>query len=136
MIDIETIVFDAVYQEIGSLLPPGCLVSEYVHSASKFPFVSLVEIANVTYRRGQDNRLDENFAIIAYDANIFAQTKEECRRVAGLLDAAMLKLQFTRISPGMQFIQNMNLSTTNPFVIRMHARYEAITDGKEIYRKN
>ena len=131
MIDIETTVFDHVYSKISDLLPPGCLVSEYVHEASKFPFVTLVEIANLTVKRGQDNRLTENYAVIAFDANIYAKSKDECRTVAMALDEAMMELQFTRAAPGMQYLQAMQ----DPFVIRMNARYEAVTDGNEIYRK-
>lgn len=131
MIDIETIVFDHVYDAISELLPPDCIVSEYVPVAEKLPFVTLVEIANVTMAAGQDNRLKENFAVIAYDANVYADTKEECRRIAIALDNAMLEMQFARVSPGMQYITNMS----DPLLSRMQARYEAVTDGHEIYRK-
>lgn len=131
MIDIETIVFDHVYDAIHEMVPPGCLVSEYVHDASKFPFVTLIEIANLIMKGGQDNRLTENYAVIAFDANVYAQTKDECRKIAKAIDDAMTQLQFSRVAPGMQYIQAMQ----EPFVIRMNARYEAVTDGREIYRK-
>lgn len=130
MIDIETIVFDHVYNAIHDLVPSGCVVSEFVPEAARLPFVTLVEVANMTRAQNQDNRLTENYAVIAFDANIYAITKSECRSIATALDSAMMELQFARVAPGMQYITNMS----DPRIVRMQARYEAVTDGREIYR--
>ena len=130
-IDIEEYVFDEVYKAIGSDLPAGCLVSEYVPVAEKLPLVSFVEIANLTYRSGQDNRLRENFALIAYDVNIYAPKKEQCRAIAAKLDQAMLNMQFDRSSPGLHFMVNLN----DPAISRINILYEAVTDGARIFRQ-
>lgn len=132
MIDIETKVFDQVYSAIGSLLPAGCLVSEYVPVSEKLPFVTLVEIANVMYRKGQDNRIRENYAVIAYEANVYAKKKDECRTLASALDEAMVQMQFERLTPGMQFIPNI----ADPSFVRINVRYEAVTDGERIFRNH
>lgn len=130
MIDIEEIVFDEVYKVVGADLPAGCLVSEYVPVAEKLPFVSMVEIANMTYQRGQDNRIRENFALIAYDVNVYATKKEQCRSIAAKLDQAMVNMQFERASPGLQFMPNIE----DPAIVRINIRYEAVTDGVRIFR--
>lgn len=139
MIDIENIVFNHVYEKIHEMLPPGCMTSEYVHEASQFPFVTLIEITNNTVDRLQDNRLQENFALITFDANVYAKTKDECRNIIAALDDAMLEMQFSRVSPGIQYLQLIGAQylqvMQDPFVVRVQARYEAVTDGKEIYRR-
>lgn len=139
MFDIENVVFDHVYEAIHDMLPPGCMASEYVHEASKFPFVTLIEITNNTVDSLQDNRLRENYALITFDANVYAKSKDECRQIIAALDAAMLEMQFSRVSPGIQYLQLIGAQylqvMQDPFVVRVQARYEAVTDGQQIYRK-
>ena len=139
MLDIENVVFSHVYEAIHDMLPPGCMTSEYVHEASKFPFVTLIEITNNTVDRLQDNRLRENYALITFDANVYAKSKDECKRIIAALDAAMLEMQFSRVSPGVQYLQLIGAQylqvMQDPFVVRVQARYEAVTDGQQIYRK-
>ena len=48
MIDVETDVFDYVYQSVSALVPAGCFVSKYVPNPPAFPFATLMDTNNVT----------------------------------------------------------------------------------------
>lgn len=129
MIDVEADVFDYVYEAVSPLVPAGCFKSVYVPNPSKFPFATLMEMDNITDVKNRSTARDEDFAIITYEANVYAMDKFDCREVMGALDKAMVDLGFTRLS--MSFIPNLADST----IFRITARYRAEADqNKTIYR--
>ncbi len=129
MIDIEADVFDRVYESVAPLVPKGCFKSVYVPNPSKFPFATLMEMDNTTDSARRSTSADEDYAVITYEANVYAMDKFDCREVMDALDKAMIRLGFTRLS--MQFIPNLADST----IFRITARYRAAADGdKVIYR--
>lgn len=126
MIDIEADVFDYVYLSVSPLVPNGCFKSVYVPNPSKFPFVTLMEMDNTTDERHRTTSITEDFSIITYEANVYAMDKFDCREVMDVLDTAMIRLGFTRLS--MQFIPNLADST----IFRITARYRAAADQNNI----
>lgn len=126
MIDVEIDVFDAVYSAVAELVPEGSLASEYMPEPPSFPHITLIEIDNDMAVRHQDSRTDECYASIAYEANVYAETREECRTIAAALDEAMTRLGFR---PSMRYMPNLS----DLSIHRMLGRYEGITDGKHIY---
>ena len=126
MIDVEADVFDYVYPAVLPLVPNGCFKSVYVPNPSKFPFVTLMEIDNATDVKLRTNSSTEEFAVITYEANVYAMDKFDCREVMDALDTAMIRLGFTRLS--MQFIPNLADST----IFRITARYRAAADQNNI----
>ena len=129
MIDVEADVFDYVYKSVSPLVPAGCFKSVYVPNPSKFPFATLMEMDNITDVKNRSTARDEDFAILTYEANVYAMDKFDCREVMDALDKAMLDLGFTRLS--MSFIPNLADST----IFRITARYRAEADqNKVIYR--
>lgn len=131
MIDIEADVFNRVYESVAPLVPQGCFKSVYVPNPPKFPFVTLMEMDNFTDKANRSSALDEEYAVVTYEANVYATDKFDCRGVMNALDTEMLRLGFKRLS--MQFIPNLADNT----IFRYTSRYQATTDrNKVIYRKN
>ena len=130
MIDVEADVFDYVYEAVSPLVPKGCFKSVYVPNPSKFPFATLMEMDNMTDKANRSSALHEEYAIITYEANVYATDKFDCRDVMNALDTAMISLGFTRLSS--QFVPNLSDQT----IFRYTARYQATADAnKVIYRK-
>ena len=131
MIDVESDVFDYVYPFVAQLVPQGCFKSVYIPNPSKFPFATLMEMDNITDKRNRSSAMNEEYAIITYEANVYATDKFDCRDVMNAIDTAMTRLNFSRLS--MQFVPNLLDST----IFRITARYQATADGnKVIYRKS
>lgn len=131
MIDAETDVFDYVYPSVAPLVPNGCFKSVYVPNPSKFPFATLMEMDNVTSQPHRSTARDEEYAVVTYEANVYATKKPDCRRVMNVLDTAMTRLGFARLSS--QFIPNLADNT----LFRYTARYQAIAGAdKVIYRRS
>lgn len=130
MIDVEADVFNAVYPAVEPLVPAGCFRSVYVPNPPAFPFATLMEIDNATDRKNRSSSLDEEYAVITYEANVYAEDKQECRDVMNALDAALTRMNFARLS--MQFVPNLLDVTLH----RITARYQATAGSdKTIYRK-
>lgn len=131
MIDIEADVFNRVYESVAPLVPQGCFKSVYVPNPPKFPFATLMEMDNFTDKANRSSALDEEYAVVTYEANVYATDKLDCRNVMNALDTEMLRLGFHRLS--MQYVPNLADST----IFRYTSRYQATTDrNKVIYRKN
>lgn len=129
MIDVENAVFDYCYPSVAPLVPEGCFRSVYVPSPPKFPFATLMEIDNQTYDGMRGTAVDEEYAVVTYEANVYAEDKAECRTVIDALDRAMVTLGFTRTS--LSFIPNLADST----LFRCTGRYRAAADANNvIYR--
>ena len=129
MIDVEAAVFDYVYPHISPLVPEGCFRSMYVPNPPKFPFATLMEIDNTVDVRHRSTAVTEEYAVITYEANVYAMDKTECREVMDAMDTALTELGFTRLS--MSFIPNLADST----LYRMTARFRATADTRNvIYR--
>ena len=129
MIDVEDAVFDAVYRSVKDHVPEGCFESVYVPNPSMFPFATLMEMDNITDTAHQSNVQRDEYAVLTYEANVYAMSKLECRDVMNALDKAMIHLGFTRSF--MQFIPNLADNT----IFRYTARYRAAADHNNvIYR--
>ena len=130
MIDVEARVFDAVYPAVTAVIPAKNFKSQYVPNPAALPFATLYEVSNTTDTRRRGTALDEEYAILTYEANIYALSKAECRSVMDALDTAITRLGFTRTM--MQFIPNL----ADTRLYRMTARYQAAADGRNvIYRR-
>lgn len=130
MIDVEADVFNRVYESVAPLVPAGCFKSVFVPNPAKFPFATLMEIDNITDKKNRSTAMDEDYAIVTYEANVYATDKYGCRALMNALDSAMTNLGFMRLS--MQHVPNLADNT----LFRYTARYQAVADeNKVIYRK-
>ena len=129
MIDIETQVFDAAYPYIEYMVPKGSFTSEFVRKPARFPHVYLCEIDNYPDRRTADSGTPEWSSIVAYESQIFAKSKEQCRRIQAKLDEAMVELLgFSKIQG--QFVPNL----PDQNIYRIVARYRrGVTRTGDMY---
>lgn len=131
MIDIEIDIYDAVHGMLEAASYTGSMSSEFVPVVSTFPSVSLVEMGQYPDTRRQTQSGTECFAVLSYEAQVYALNKNECRATAAAVDNAMIALGFTPDGSGMQFIRNLE----DPTIFRMVGRYTAETDGRNIFRR-
>lgn len=138
MIDIEDDIFDEVSEKVYAAFEKKCpdllMMSEYVKSPSSFPFVSLVEIDNATFRNTQSTDGNENHVAVTYELNVYSNKtsgkKAECKAIARFIDEILLEMNFTRTM--LEPVPNQDEAT----IYRILGRYRAvISKNKTIYRR-
>lgn len=130
MIDYETAIFNAVHPSVAPLCAKNAFRGVHTPTPTVFPTATLYELSNTTDRARRSTSLTEDFAILTYQAHVYAQSKAECRKVFSELDNAMTRIGFIRFSG--TFTPN----TTNSKVFEYVARYQAEIDPSgTIYRR-
>ena len=131
MINYEVKVFNKVHAKVAPLCAEKMFVSTPITKRpTAFPAGSLIEMDNTTIRSRQSSTPIENFALITYQLEIYATTKNKCKSVFSVADEVMISMNFARIS-GM-YVPDLN----NTKVARYVARYEAVIDRNgNIYRR-
>lgn len=133
MIDIENQVYTPLATGLRATFQGIYVTGIYVKSPASFPAVSVVERDNYTSAAFMDNCPDERYATITYEVNVYsnkAQTKKsECKAIMGYIDDYMYHHNFRRTAQSP--VPNMDDAS----IYRMVARYTAITDGTNIYRR-
>ena len=98
MIDIESMVFDTVYNAVIALYPKARIDAGYVEKSAVFPAVSVVETNNVPVRSTNTDDNSENFTRLYYEVNIYSDKKDtarsEARAIAKVVDEAMKGMKF------------------------------------------
>lgn len=132
MIDYEVKIFNRVHSAIAALCAPKKFVSTVItEKPTAFPAASLIEIDNTTIRSRQSSTPTENFSLITYQLDVYATSKSKCREVYAAADAAMIAMNFSRMSG--QYINMMD----NQKAFRYVARYEAEIDTEgNLYRRS
>ena len=132
MIDYEVKIFNKVHGTVAPLCANKKFVSTViVDPPTAFPAASLIEMDNSTVRQRQSSTPVENFALVTYQLDVYATSKSKCREVFAAADAAMIAMNFSRMSG--QYINNPD----NTKVFRYVARYEAEIDSDgNIYRRS
>ena len=133
MIDIENAVYTPIAKALRNAFPGINVRGEYIKAPSSFPHVSIVEQDNYTTTEHLDNGDVEKYATLMYEVNVYSDKetgkKSQCRKIMAAVDELMYSRNFTRIS--LSPIPNLE----NASIYRLVARYEAETDGINIYRR-
>lgn len=130
MIDYEVDIFNAVYPDVAPKCADKRFVSKRITGDPKLPAASLWEISNTTVRDRQDSSRTEVFASIAYQGEVFARTKRECREIVKAMEDKLIAIGFTKVSG--DYIDNPGKQDVERYV----GRYEAEIDRNGmIYRK-
>ena len=102
MITVENLVVDSVTRVVKSFYPNATIKSERVDVPSSFPFVSIVEADNSTYRKTQDDESREHHVEVMYEVNVYSNLKNgkktEARKILSLVDDVLQEMKFTRIT--------------------------------------
>ena len=119
MIDVEYDVFDYVYPYVSDLLPEGGFKSEFVPEPAVLPHATLIEMDNYTNRATRSSSDEEEYAVVTYEANVYALDKATCREIMSGIDQALTSLNFERLS--MRFISNLADTSIYRYVARFRA---------------
>lgn len=133
VIDIEPAVYTAIAKELRKRFPGINVSEEYINTPAKFPYVSIEERDNYTAAKYLDSSSKERFCCVMYEVNVYSdkagKKKTICREIIGFIDEIFCRKNFVRTV--MTRVPNLGNGT----IYRLTARYEAVTDGKNSYRK-
>lgn len=133
MIDIENIIFNKIALAVRAKFPGVVIGNDYENTKASFPYVSIVEADNYTLKRHMDSGNREKVATVMYEVNVYSNRsgvkRTECREIMNFIDELMFGMNFTRVS--MTHVPDL----WNGTMYRLNARYEAETDGNNIFRR-
>lgn len=130
MIDVENQVVDTVAKALRAEFKGIFVVSTDTDAPSKFPAVCFWEQSNVPQAKTQTAHSRENSAELMFQGNIYSNLvsggKQQCRKIAAVIDREMEKMGFIRI-----FGQPV-LNPADTSISRYALRYKGII-GKDGY---
>ena len=102
MIDYLNEIFNTLAKAVREAHEGVTVTGEYTRQPSRFPTVTLDEIANVTASATVDSSNEEKFAGLSYRLQVFSNKqsgkKAEARAIFATADKVMLALGFRRIT--------------------------------------
>lgn len=129
MIDVESYIFNAAYDDIAPLCAKNGYRSVQGQVPTVFPAVNLYEMDNRINTDLWSNSGSDDYAILTYQAHVFATTKAECRKVAKALDDKLIRMNMTRLSGA------YSPNTANSKVFEFVARYRVgVDENGVLYR--
>ena len=125
MVDIESKVFDTLYNAVHAAFPNARIDASYVERNATFPYVTVSETNSVPVRRMNTDDCSENYTRLYYEVNIYSDkqnsAKSEARDIAKVCDTAMTSLKFYRTM--MHQLPNQDRT-----LVRLYMRYEVIVE--------
>ncbi len=132
MIDIENKMFGLVKKAVQANYPQANLSSVSTNTPKAMPSVSVVEIDNYAYKGGIDSSMEEKFAVVSYEINVYTSgetKKTEEKAIINIVDAVFKGQGFYRTS-------HVPMSTGDDTTYRSVSRYEGIVSSdKQVYRR-
>lgn len=129
MIDVESYIFNAAYDDIAPLCAKNGYRSVHGQVPTVFPAVNLYEMDNRINTDLWSNSGSDDYAVLTYEAHVFATTKTECRKVAKALDDKLIRMNMTRLSGA------YSPNTANSNVFEFVARYRVgVDENGVLYR--
>ena len=123
MIDIESKVFDMIYNAVTGSYPSADVTTGYDEKTATFPCVVVEEANNVPYQKMNTDNCAENYSRVTYDISVYSDTqgkaKTEGKAILAVCDTAMQGLKFRRLRKN----RPVNINRT---IFRQYARYEVI----------
>ena len=128
MIDIDSMVFDTVYNQLSTQYPDVNITDGYDERMATYPNLVVVATGNVPYQSANTDACAENCTRVTFQlesiSNRTGTARSECRELLDKADAVMQSMKFRRTY--MSEPQNINRT-----IWRRYARYEAIV-GKPV----
>ncbi len=133
MIDVEPEVFTEAKAAVTARFPEMTMESVTTHSPSRFPFTELEQTDSYPLRSTRDSADNENHAVVVFEGNVYSNKtngkKKEAKAVMAVLDEAMCRMGFTRLTM-------IPFAYDNGSKYRLFARWSAVADkNKTIYRR-
>ncbi|MBP5442295.1 MAG: hypothetical protein J6Y60_03560 [Treponema sp.] len=137
MIDVESKVFDTVYNSLILLMPDVNVTAGYDPSTAVYPTVTVSETGNVPVASMNTDDCAENHTRLTYEIYAISNKQDtgrsECKAIIDAVDGIMQGMKFRRIHKNAP----VNINRT---LWRMYARYEVIVgkpveiDGDTVYQ--
>lgn len=123
MIEIESLVFDTVYNALIQQFPDANITAGYDENNAIFPTVIVRETNNQPYRASATDSCAENHSRITFEVEVESDKentgRSECKAILNAADAIMQSMKFRRIHKN----RPLNIDRT---IWRQYARYEVI----------
>ena len=130
MIDVESLVFNTVYDALHSQFPDANITAGYDEKEAVFPAVIVRETNNIPYQQGNTDDCAENYTRLTYEVEVISDKentgRSECKAILDATDTIMQGMKFRRIYKN----RPLNLDRT---VWRQYARYEVIVGKPIVY---
>lgn len=120
MIDIELDIFNAIYDDVAPLCAKNAFKSVHTPNPTAFPTVALFEMDNRNDRERNSSSDYEDYAVLTYEAHVYATTKAKCREVFNALDEALARYNFNRFSG--TYTPNLTNTQVHEYVARYQVR--------------
>lgn len=120
MIDVENLVFNALYDTVAPMCAENGFRSVHTPVPTSFPTVALFEMGNRTDRDRNSTSDYEDFSILTYEAHVYATSKAKCREVFSVLDDALVRMNFNRFSGA--YTPNLTNAQVHEYIARYQVR--------------
>ena len=132
MNDIESLVFDTVYNGLQTSHSDAHITAGYDEQNALFPCVIVRQTNNQPYRSSATDDCSENHSRVTFEIEVFSDKKDkgrsECKELLNDVDTIMQSMKFRRI----HLNRPLNVDRT---IWRQYARYEVICDkGTQVSR--
>lgn len=131
MHDIENEVYTIIAKALREKFPDINLSGQYIKKPSSFPHVCIVQEDTYLEKRYWDN--SHEYDGIMFEVSVYSNKadgkKSECKAIAREVSDIFVGLNFRRTSQ----VPVPNLEDAS--IYRIVSRFEAVTDGKYIYRR-
>lgn len=137
MIDIESMVFDRVYNALSLLHPEVNITAGYDENIATYPTLIVRQTNNQAYRISATDDSSENHARVTFELEVMSDRantgRSECKEILMDADEIMQNMKFRRI----HLNRPLNVNRT---LWRQYARYEVIVakpveiDGNTVYQ--
>ena len=123
MIDIESKVFDTIFNAVTLAYPTADVTTGFDEQVAIFPCVVVNEIDNATYRNSATDDNCENHARLTYEISVYTDNantaKTTGKTIMGIVDDALQSLKFRRIRTN----KPLNIGRT---IFRQYGRWEVV----------
>lgn len=123
MIDIESKVFDTVFNAVTAVYPNANVTTGFDEQNAIFPCVVVEEVDNSAFRKTITDNCAENHARLTYEVSVYTNnvntSKTIGKEILGIVDAALQGLKFRRVRKN----KPLNIART---IFRQYARWDVI----------
>ena len=132
MIDIESLVFDTVYNALHALHSELNITAGYDENMATYPTLIVRQTNNQPYRNSATDDCSENHTRLTFELEVMSDKantgRSECKQILMDADDVMQSMKFRRI----HLNRPLNVNRT---LWRQYARYEVICDkGTQVTR--
>lgn len=128
MIDIESKVFDTIFNAITMEYPHADVTTGFDEKVAIFPCVVVEEVNNAPLRNMDTDDCAENYTALTYEVSVYTdnlnKAKSEGKKILEIVDNALQGLKFRRVRKN----QPLNIART---IFRQYGRWEVVV-GKPI----